>query len=68
MFDYKAAAREAGISDELLARLVQMMRGDFPRDEMMMELHVLRACEAVLEGETTIEEILADETAVATRA
>jgi len=66
-FDYRTAAREAGITDEQLARLLEMMRADFPHDEMMVELHVLQACETVLEGEATIEEILADASPVETR-
>ena len=67
MFDYRTAAREAGITDEQLARLLEMMRADFPHDEMMVELHVVRACETVLEGEATIEEILAETSPVETR-
>ncbi len=57
-FDYESVAREAGIPDDALAKIVSMMQAEFPGDPMMAELHVLQACETVLEGEATLEEIL----------
>ena len=41
-----------------LARLCKMIRKDFPADDMMYELHVLRACTPVREGYAKIEGIL----------
>ena len=35
-----------------------MIRKDFPADDMMYELHVLRACMAVRDGYAKIEDIL----------
>ncbi|MBI4802110.1 MAG: hypothetical protein HY796_06265 [Elusimicrobia bacterium] len=57
-FNYEAAAREAGISDSQLAALSQLMRQEFPKDDMLYELHVLRACMAVRGGYLTIAEAL----------
>lgn len=57
-FDYEHAAREAGISDAHLEAIKQAMRVEFPEDDMLWELHVLRACNAVRDGQTTIEEVL----------
>lgn len=58
MFDYVAAAERVGISAEDLARLTAMMRAEFPSDEMMAKLHILRAILSVERGDATLEEIL----------
>lgn len=57
-FDYEQAAREAGIPDDRLNELMQLMRDEFPQDDMMWELHILRACLAVRDGQATVDEIL----------
>ena len=57
-FDYKKVAREASIPPAQVARLCKMIRKDFPADDMMYELHVLRACMAVRDGYAKIEDIL----------
>ena len=49
-YDYPAAAREAGITDSQLDKICDMVREDFPDDQMMFELHVLGACLAVRDG------------------
>jgi len=58
LFDYVAAAERVGISAKDLARLIAMMRAEFPSDEMMAELHILRAVLSVERGDVTLEEIL----------
>ncbi len=58
-FDYESAAREAGIPEDKLQELVQIMQAEFPDDQMMAELHVLRACHAVLDGRATLDQVLA---------
>lgn len=63
LFDYVAAAERAGISAGDLARLAAMMREEFPSDEMMAELHILRAILSVERGDVTLEEILRQEAA-----
>ncbi len=60
-FDYKRMAAEAGISDEKLEELAKLIRTEFPFDDMMYELHVLRACRAIRDGYVTLEEALKPE-------
>lgn len=43
IFEYEEIAREYNIKPEVLAKLVDDARKDFPNDEMMVELHVTRA-------------------------
>jgi transcriptional antiterminator len=45
MFDYEALAKEYNISQEALKKLEKEVREDFPDDEMMFELHMIRALE-----------------------
>ena len=58
LFDYRHAAKRAGIAEEKLERLGRQIREDFPHDEMMFELHMLRAILAVERGDATIDGIL----------
>ena len=67
MFDYEEAAREAGLTEAQLAQLCALVREDFPHDEMMFELHVLRACMAILGGRATVQQILEQPEAAPTR-
>jgi hypothetical protein len=57
-FDYESAAREATISRDQLSQIIALMKSEFPHDPMMCELHVLRACMAVRDGQVTVERIL----------
>lgn len=57
-FDYETVAREAKIPSEKMKRLVQMMQEEFPNDSLMCELHVLRACMAIRDGQINIEDAL----------
>lgn len=43
MFDYEALSRQLEIAPEALAILVREAQMEFPGDEMMAELHVIRA-------------------------
>lgn len=45
MFDYEALAKEYNIGQEALLQLEKEVRQDFPDDEMMFELHMIRALE-----------------------
>ena len=58
IFDYATAAKRAGISSEDLDRLIALTRAEFVGDEMMVELHVLRAVQAVERGDVTLAEVL----------
>ena len=66
MFDYESVAREAGVSENELKGLMSAVRREFPRDDMMFELHVLRACMAVRDGRVTVAEALAAESETGT--
>lgn len=58
-FDYEHAAREAGLNSDQLHQLMELVRRDYPTDQMLFELHVLRACRAIAEGRTTFERAIA---------
>jgi hypothetical protein len=62
-FDYRGAARRVGIPEDKLARLCAAIRAEFPNDEMMAELHILRAVLSIERGDTTLEEILSQQVA-----
>lgn len=62
-FDYESVAKEAGIPVDKLEALRIMIRQEFPHDDMMYELHLLRACMAIQEGYATIDEALRSEEA-----
>ena len=57
-FDFETIARKAEIPEEKLERLCELVRQDFPGDQMMYELHALRACLAILEGHLTIDQAI----------
>ena len=57
-FDYESAAKRAGIPPEKLEILCKIVRQEFPQDDMMCELHLLRACMAIEQGHATIDEAL----------
>lgn len=57
-FDYEKIAREANIPPQALGELCQQIRQEFPTDEMMCELHLLRVCMAIKEGALTLQDAL----------
>ena len=57
-FDYDSVARQAGIQPGKLASLLEVLRAEFPRDDMLFELHVLRACMAVRDGLIRVDDLL----------
>ena len=63
LFDYKTAADRARIPRDKLERLAAIIRAEYPDDETMAELHILRAVLAVERGEASLEEILRQEVA-----
>ncbi|KPJ73747.1 MAG: hypothetical protein AMS14_06390 [Planctomycetes bacterium DG_20] len=46
-YDFETVAREAGIPQAKMNVLRDVIRREFPRDDMMYELHMLRACMVV---------------------
>lgn len=59
-FDYETVAREARLTQEQLSQVIERVRRDFPTDPMLRELHVLRACRAIRDGEVTLAQFLAE--------
>ena len=57
-FDYEKMAAQAGIPQDRLDQLCRIIRAEFPGDDMMYELHVLRACMAIRDGLITLEDAL----------
>ncbi|MBX3390516.1 MAG: hypothetical protein KF691_13790 [Phycisphaeraceae bacterium] len=57
-FDYRGAAQAAKLSENELRTLVRIFEIDYPDDLMLRELHVLRACNAIVRGLTTIGQVL----------
>ena len=60
-FDYETVANEAKISPEKMKRLVHLAREEFPNDPLMCELHVLRACMAIRDGQVGLEHAIKTE-------
>ena len=55
-FDYEKVAGEANIPPDKLTELCKRVREEFPQDDMMYELHLLRTCMAIKEGVVTIDD------------
>ncbi len=60
MFDVEKLKKESALPPDDLARLEAQLREEFPGDEMMLELHLLRVLIAIKEGWITIDEALAE--------
>ena len=58
LFAWENVAAEAGITAQELAQIERTVRLEFPHDDMLYELHVLRACRAVRSGNCTVEQII----------
>jgi hypothetical protein len=60
-FDFETVAQQAHLSAGQLGKLCALMRREFPSDEMLYELHVLRACLAIRDRLITVEQALAEQ-------
>jgi hypothetical protein len=60
-FDYRKVAKEAGIPPDKMAKLISATRKELPKDNMIFELHVLRACLAIRDGHVSVEDALRSE-------
>jgi hypothetical protein len=60
-FDYESVAAEAGICQSDLDALRSRFQADYPGDELMCELRLLRVCHAVGSGRCTVAEALRPE-------
>jgi hypothetical protein len=56
-FDYRPAAQQANLSAVDLARLEALVRADYPQDDMLFELHVLRVCIALRDGRVRLAQV-----------
>jgi hypothetical protein len=43
MFNYQSVADKFGISDDVVDKIVKEIKKEIPNDNMIMELHILRA-------------------------
>lgn len=57
-FDYQSVARDAKIPDQALRKLVELIGKEFPNDQIMAELHALRACQAIHDGHVQIDDAI----------
>ena len=57
-FDYISVAKKCDISEDTLKKLEDIERKEFPRDQMMFELHMLRMIRSIDRGSVKPEEIL----------
>jgi len=60
-FDYRRVAEEARVPPDRLEAIAKMVRDEFPTDDMLYELHVLRACMAIRDGLVSLEDALKPE-------
>jgi hypothetical protein len=56
--EYREMAHEIGLSAAQLSALIALFERDYPRDIMLRELHVPRACMSIRRGDTTIGDVL----------
>ena len=57
-FDCRKAAKKAKLTKGRLAVLTKLMRREFPADDMMFELHLLRACMAAGNARMNLDKLL----------
>ncbi|HXZ43503.1 MAG TPA: hypothetical protein VEH53_01650 [archaeon] len=57
-FDYLSPARDCHLTPEQVAALEAVERQEFPEDQMMFELHMLRVIEQIGAGRLKIEKVL----------
>jgi hypothetical protein len=50
VFDIKEKVRELGIPENVYKKLEKEVREEFPNDEMMFELHLIRVLEKLKQG------------------
>jgi len=50
MYDIEAAYKNSSLTPEEFEKIKSEVRSDFPNDEMMFELHVIRILNAIKKG------------------
>jgi len=66
LFDYESLAKKIDLPTEKLNQICSLVRSDFPDDEMMFELHMLRVLMALERKDISFEEIVSPESHVQT--
>lgn len=57
-FDYLSVARECRLTPNQVSALEATERHEFPEDQMMFELHMLRVIEQIRAGRLKLEDVL----------
>jgi hypothetical protein len=57
-FDYLSVAQECRFTPDQLAALETLERREFPNDQMMFELHMLRVIQQIRSGRLKLEDVL----------
>ena len=57
-FDYLSISRECGLTPDQVATLEAVEWREFPDDQMMFELHMLRVIEQIRAGRLKLEDVL----------
>lgn len=47
VFDYEHLAKKYNVKSDILNKLVEEAKKEFPNDQMMIELHIVRAIRAL---------------------
>ncbi len=55
MYDIEAAFKKSGLTVEEFERIKSEVRADFPNDDMMFELHIIRILNAIKKGYWRVE-------------
>jgi hypothetical protein len=55
MYDIEQAFKESGLTKKQIEKIKQEVRNDFPDDEMMYELHVIRVLNAIKKGYWSVD-------------
>ena len=58
MFDYEKFEKELKLPKDTVIKIRASVREEFPKDDMMYELHLVRVYSALQKGEIKIEDVL----------
>jgi hypothetical protein len=50
LFDYQSLSKTLNVQPEIVQEIEKQVRTEFPDDEMLMELHVLRTIKSYVSG------------------
>ena len=50
MYDIETAFKKSGLSRDEIEKIKREVRSEFPNDEMMYELHIIRILKAIEKG------------------